>query len=466
MMENKRTKRVILSCVVILAAACLCLGVIFVSGVGVSLIWPLQANSNEAQATPTSFAQDPENPDLPNPSSELPQELADALYEIEMQVVEIRGLEASSPIDRTLISTDELEKIVVEDFFAEYSDEDARQDVLVLSLLGLLPEEFSLKSFYQDLFSEQIAGFYDDEIQEIYVVQGETFGGNEKLTYAHEFTHVLQDQVYGLSDGLGLNEESCEEDSERCAAVQALIEGDATKTELLWFQSHATFRDYRDIQKFYSNFSSPMLDSAPPYMAADLVFPYEKGLAFVEHLYEQNGFNAVDEAYRNNPVSTEQILHPEKYPADEPLKVTLPDLSPDLGEGWSLFDQNVMGEWYTFLILNKGYEESHRIPEETALEASAGWGGDAYAVYQNSASGEALFVMDAIWDSVEDAEEFAAAFEEFADKRWGVSDGETNGAPTWSDSRSTTLLQLDGSRTLWLLATDSTTLAPVLDQFE
>jgi len=43
------------------------------------------------------------------------------------------------------------------------------------------------------------------------------------------FTHVLQDQAYRLSEGLGLNDEACEADSEKCAATQALIEGDATK---------------------------------------------------------------------------------------------------------------------------------------------------------------------------------------------------------------------------------------------
>ncbi len=465
-MKDKKTKRIILSCAIILMVACICLGALAVSGVGVSLIWPLQASQEEAQETAVAPEGTPENPDLPEPSSELPDELADALYQIETQVIEIRGLDVTTPVERTLISTDELEQIVVEDFFAEYSDEDARQDVAVLSLLGLLPEEFNLKTFYQDLYSEQIAGFYDDEIEEVYVVQGESFGGNEKLTYAHEFTHVLQDQAYDLSDGLGLNEESCEEDSERCAAVQALIEGDATKTELLWFQTHATFRDYRDIQEFYSNFSSPILDGAPPYMAADLGFPYEKGLAFIEHLYDQNGFQAVDEAYQNNPVSTEQILHPEKYPEDQPLKVTLPDLEPVLGEGWTLFDQNVMGEWYTYLILNQGYQEAYRLPEDAASEAAAGWGGDAYAFYQNSASGEVLFVLDAVWDTIKDAEQFAAAFEDYASQRWGSQDGETNGSPTWSDSSTTTLLRLDGNRTLWLLATDSVSIPSILEQFE
>ena len=465
-MENQTTKRIILSCGVILVLTCICLGLLLITGVGVTLLWPLQPVQEEGFSVPEGETQTPDRGGLPQPSSELPEALAQTLFEIETQVIALRGLDVENPVDRTLISTQELEKIVTEDFLAEYSDENARQDVVVLSLLGLLPEGYDLKSLYQDLYSEQIAGFYDDEAQEIYVVQAEKFGGNEKLTYAHEFTHVLQDQVYDLSDGLGLNDEACEQDSEKCAAVQALIEGDATKTEILWFQSHATLRDYRDVQKFYSGFSSPVLDEAPLYIAADLGFPYEKGLAFVEHLYEQEGFEAVTEAYQNLPVSTEQILHPEKYPQDTPRTVTLPNLTSFLDEEWSLVEQNVMGEWYTFLILNKGYEESIRLDEETAFEAAEGWGGDSYAFYQNTTSGDGLFVMDAVWDSSADAEEFSDAFEAYAGQRWGEQDEDLAGNAIWENAQSTALLMQEGNRTVWIITTDREMLPSVLEQLK
>ena len=465
-MENKSTKRILLSCAVLLVIACICLGILMITGAGVTLLWPLQPGQPEVLPTPIRETQPPENGDLPQPSDDLPDELADALFEIEHQVIALRGLTMNSPVVRTLISTQELEQIVTEDFFAEYSDEDARQDVVVLSLLGLLPDGFALKSFYQGLYSEQIAGFYDDELEEIYVVQGEGFGGNEKRTYAHEFTHVLQDQAYDLSDGLGLNDDACEQDSEKCAAVQALIEGDATKTEILWFQTNATLRDLEDIREFYSDFSSPILDAAPPYMAEDLVFPYVKGLAFVEHLYDQQGYQAVDRAYQDPPVSTEQILHPEKYPEDVPIAVALPDLEPVLGSGWSLVDQNVMGEWYTFLILNKGYEASSRLDEDMALAAAEGWGGDGYAFYQHESSGQALFVMDAVWDTAGDAAEFASAFDAYATLRWGDPVEGTAGNTTWEGAATTALMRHDGDRTLWLVATHPDLIPLVLDQFE
>ncbi len=76
------------------------------------------------------------------------------------------------------------------------------------------PPDFDLKQWYTDLYSEQIAGYYDDEIKTMFVVQDTGFGGYEKLTYAHEYTHVLQDQVYGFDDILDMSEEACQADSE------------------------------------------------------------------------------------------------------------------------------------------------------------------------------------------------------------------------------------------------------------
>jgi hypothetical protein len=478
-MKSKKQKNVFLSCVVILVIACVCLSVLLIGGAGISFLWPSKAT--EADSTPAvnevtqiiTGAEEAETAtaqlQTEEPSGDeeaLPVELRKAMSKIESQVIGIRGLQPTDPVERDLITAEKLEEIVTTDFFSEYTDEDARKDVLILSALGLLPEEFELKQFYNDLYSEQIAGFYDSEEKEMYVVQGTGFGGYEKMTYAHEYTHVLQDQIYGLEEGLGLDEESCEADSERCAAVTALIEGDATLTELLWFRSYATEQDYEDYNKAFEDFESPVFDSAPPYMAADLYFPYEYGYIFVQLLYNDGGFDAVDAAYQDVPLSTEQILHPEKYPDDKPLTVKLPDLTEVLGEGWTLYDENVMGEWYTYLILNKAYEKAYRLSESIAEEAAAGWGGDAYAFYLSDATDEVVFVMDAVWDTMDDAGEFADAFVDYADLRWEFNPSGMDGYPTWSGENGTIVLLHESDRTLWVLAPDYETAESLLTELQ
>ncbi len=221
-MKSKKTKYILLTCGVLLVIVVVCLVLVAVSGIGISLIWPFSRSATstttsvtvtETEVPVTETTVSGEETEAPTAESNFPPELMNSVLQIESQVSQIRELNASEPFSRELISETELEQIVKDDFFADYTDEDARKDVIELSTLGLLPVGFDLKQLYTDLYSEQIAGFYDDEIKTMYVVQGSGFGGSEKLTYAHEFTHVLQDQVYGFDDKLEMSEESCKADS-------------------------------------------------------------------------------------------------------------------------------------------------------------------------------------------------------------------------------------------------------------
>ena len=303
---------------------------------------------------------------------------------IEDQVESLRGLSLSNEVTRKTLPQAELRQRVMDDFFADYTMEDSQKDALILDLFGFLEKDFDLYNLYLDLYSEQIAGFYDDETREMVVVQGEAFTGSEKMTYAHEFTHALQDEAFDLKNGLKLDEEYCLQDSEYCAAVQALVEGDATLTETLWFLEHSSNQDKRDILELYDNYQSPIFDSAPAFLQEDFLFAYSQGLEFVQSLYDEGGFSAVDAAYLNPPLSTEQILHPDRYPDDIPTRLDLPDFSENLGEGWEEIDRNSLGEWYTYLLLAKAYDPSFRINEDQAKISAEGWGGDQYLVYRNT----------------------------------------------------------------------------------
>ncbi len=474
-MGQNKIKTIIISVVIILLVGCSVFGVILASGLGIALFRPFRTETGEdvvstqvvinTNVAPSSTPGPMITEDrTPIPTQELPADLTEMLTDIETQVMRLRGLSTSQNVVRTLISMDELEDIVANDFFSEYSDEDARKDTLALSLLGLIPEGFDLKSLYTELYSEQIAGFYDDETKQIYVVQGVGFGGSEKLTYSHEFTHVLQDQTYDFENGLGYNDDMCEADSEKCAAIQSLIEGDASLTEILWFQTYATQEDYDDLLEMFNNLETPVLDSAPEYITADLYFPYEKGLAFVQYLYEEGGYPAVDGAYQDSPLSTEQILHPERYPSDIPTSVTLPDFGVALGGDWVLFDQNVMGEWYTFLILNKAFEKEFQLSEGTALAASEGWGGDAYAFYLNESTDDVVFILDSVWDTSGDAEEFGEGFIQYADLRWGESENQIMDLPAWEGSVGISVFLIEGDRTLWVMAPSEDLISQILSE--
>lgn len=463
-MNNKQKKVAVIVIGAVLVIGSLCIGGAVILG---KIGKPVLAAMNDrlqtwVQSSPATevappIPGDPPAYDSSHPEADadFPADLLSRMRQIEHEVEGIRGLTPISPFGRKLITPAELEEMVIQDFFSDYTDEEAQSDSLVLAKPGLLPADFDLKQLYLDLYSEQIAGFYDDEDEVMYVVQVSSFGGAEKLTYAHEFTHVLQDQIYGLSQGLGLDQESCEEDSERCAAVTALIEGDASLTELLWFRSHASQQDYEDLQAYYEDYEATILDSAPPYFSAALLFPYVYGQTFVESFYDAGGYARVDQVYGQAPVSTEQIMHPERYPDDTPIRVTLPDFSNELGDGWYLYEEDVMGEWYTYLILNKGHASTFQLPDWQAAQAAEGWGGDAYAFYLQEDTDRTVFVLQSVWDSIRDADEFTDGFTQYADARWIESTRVVSlPYPVWETEDGFAAFWQEGARTLWVLAPD------------
>ncbi len=476
-------KRIGITCLIILGSACLLIGIIVVGGVGVYL-WdkanpmptitaaPTYALVPEVTTCPAGVCQGSSTPGttLPPesnttaavPAIELPNYIVKIMDQIQTEVVQIRGLQPKSEIPRALLSPSDLRNKVVNDFLVEYTPEDAKNDAIVLSILGLLPPDFDLLSFYEDLYSEQIAGFYDDETKEMYVVRSSGFGGPEKMTYAHEFTHVLQDQNYDLRNGLRVNDKDCEKESERCAAITALIEGDASLTEYDWLYRYASEQDRSEIQTFYQSYESPVYDSAPPFMQADFLFPYSAGQEFVQVLFDHGGWQAINNAYANPPVSTEQIMHPGRYPSDAPIVISLPDVSSALGQGWVQTETNVIGEWYTYLILAKGYRFETQIDDTLARTASEGWGGDEFQVYYNPSTQQSVLIISAIWDTNKDAREFYDAFKQYGIARWGTPSSQSGSVTNWQSGSQSVRIKYETPRTLIVIAPDSITLDLVI----
>ena len=415
------TKKTLLIILIILLVLCLCAAALALLG-GFALFRSNPKPTLAAQLKPEQPAASATSAPQANPEA-ADDKISASMNEIEQQVSAIRGLKLENAIPRKLLTEEELQATVENDFFKDYSAEDAASDARVLSLLGLLPRDFDLLSFYQQLYSEQIAGYYDDELKAMFVVKNSGFTGVERDTYAHEFTHALQDAAFDFNGALNYTDEACQEDSERCAALQSLIEGDATLTESFWLQNYATQEDIRDLQSFYAGYESPVYDSAPVYMQEDFLFAYQQGLAFVQSLYDRGGYAAVDAAYTSSqPASTEQIMHPNRYPTDIPAKVELPDLSAALGPAWEESDRNVMGEWYTWLILARGDDAESRLVDAKASAAAEGWGGDTYVVLEDTSSAKTALLVRYTWDGSSDAAEAKLAFESYLGLRLGRPD--------------------------------------------
>jgi hypothetical protein len=416
---------------------------------------PAGTQSPVAQGTSSPTQEEPTH--TPYPTSVLDTAMKDEIDLIQSQVVQERGLQPKNQVPVVLLTTAELRTNVINDFLADYTDEDMSDDIYELSIIGLIELDFDLKTLYINLLSEQIAGYYDNDVKEMFVVSDTGFNGPEHLTYSHEFTHVLQDQNYDISKGLNYNDDYCETHTEYCAGVQALLEGDATLSEFTWYQNFATSTDQQQILQSYNNLKSPVYDSAPDFLKKDFVFPYNQGLTFVQDIYNKGGWSAVDAVYKNPPVSTEQILHPSLYPSDTPIPVDLPDVAAALGTGWREASRNVMGEWYTYLILADGVNLAARVDDSTAQTAAAGWGGDQYLVLHNSAANATAFVMKDVWDTANDASQFVSALQVSLNSRFGLQANQQGDTYAWTYSGGYSSLLISGSTTIWIIAPDTAT---------
>jgi hypothetical protein len=306
----------------------------------------------------------------------------------------------------------------------EYSEEDLLLMDSSYKVFGFVPPELDSTKLMTDLLTQEVAGFYDPDNKRMVLILedgpkqdpgwlGRLLGAKpafdkeeQKTTLAHELTHALQDQLYDLN----ALEELIEEDDDMLLAFSALVEGDAT---LLMFAEAGGSEDISemdpDAMRATFNVVSWMMPlaggkayrEAPPIFRDSLIFPYFQGMIFTLTIAGEDGWAGVHRAYDQPPVSTEQVLHPAKYKddLDVPQRVIFPALGDDLA-GWKRLGGNCLGELQTSILL-KSVSGGKR--------ASIGWDGDHYEVYRME-DGSLGLIFVSVWDSPQDAQEFASAY--------------------------------------------------------
>lgn len=401
--------------------------------------------------------------DTPTPSGPVdPDALAAEMNAIEQQVIEMRGLQPTGPVERKFMTVEEVKQRMLDDFNEDTSLEEWADDTRVLVAYGLVPADIDLYNLLLRLYSEGVAGFYDPDTSELVIVSGAgTLNAYEQVTFAHETNHALQDQNYDLRDGMGFSDEGFEADSEKARAAQALIEGDATLLEEAYKEtlSRAQLNEYNTA---LNDIDISIYAEIPQFLLIDFAFPYLQGADFVRHYYRQGGWERVDEVWRNPPLSTEHILHPKRYEnGDQPILVERPALTDTLGAGWRQIDSGVSGEWFTFLILAYSDDVDTRLSQSVAERAAEGWGGDGYVVYYQADADQLVLAQHWVWDTAADADEFNQAFETYGDRRWGNSEIGDN-RRCWPATDGQHCLIINGQHSLWLTAPNSTILEAVL----
>jgi len=329
------------------------------------------------------------------------------LAEIEEQVVAIRGLEAADIGPAEIISRAELADELLQLFDEQYPPEERERDNISLRALGLLEPDQDIAELQLELLGDQVLGFYDDTEKRMVVVSDAGLDIEARITYAHEYTHALQDAAFGLDS---LETDAVGED-DRGLARTSLIEGDATVTMLSWMLQHLS---QDEILEYFGSAEMPDTTGIPPWMVAQLAFPYEAGLNWTTGLAGGDptnpDFTEIDAAYRDPPSSTEQIIDLDKWESREaPVDVAVPDLAAALGDGWEEVDATPIGQASINIML-----EYFGFAAADADEAAVGWGGDR-AVIATGPDDAFAVAWRLAWDSPADGAEFLTAYETVVD---------------------------------------------------
>jgi hypothetical protein len=367
-------------------------------------------------------------------------------------VARFRGRDFKEPVKPRFMTRPELQEYMLKEFKTEVNPDEMRFMDRTLKVFGFAPMELDVEQTLLSLYTEEVAGFYNPRTKEIFLIQenrkkGSTIGifkkllgfrefnkDEQKTTLAHEMTHALADQHFDLktlSDAVAGNDDMA-------LAMSALIEGEATllmlgemlsdnhNKDAIWevrtAQVEATFGFAAGAAMV---FGGRTMRRAPAIFRKTLMFPYHKGTVFVVHLGRNSDWSGIDRAFKDPPISTEQILHPEKYMGkrDHPTVIDFPSSQTQLGDQWSILGDNSLGELQIRILLNR---------QRDGTTAAAGWDGDRFEVYENK-DGHLGLAWYLVWDSERDAAEFIVSYRDHNGIRWMV-DGEEQLYEVWDDS--------------------------------
>ena len=347
-----------------------------------------------------------EEPEQAAPSGLSPEQVTERVGDIARDVERVRELEFDRLPRVTLVRPEEAGRASVEELDRQVPRSRQRVAERLLAMLGLVPPGTRLRDVIGTALTEEVAGYYVPRTGTLALVRGDALEGFvAEVTLAHELTHALEDQHFGI-DSPGVSDLL----RDRPSAHAALIEGSATVAMVEYvILTQAGGQDLpaavrSRVLEQMEGIALPASSGLPRYVRESLVFPYAAGGGFVDRLEQRGGWAAVNRALGEDaPASTEQIMHPRKYEAGErPVRVRLGRYRSELPQGARVVARGDMGEFDTaqFLLDANGRRRSD--------EAAAGWGGSTFELWRLPGGGDVL-AMAWAWDSDREAAEFGAA---------------------------------------------------------
>jgi hypothetical protein len=349
----------------------------------------------------------------------------DALAEVRTRLPAVRGLSFASHVPAAALSPEEVSAIVSRDLDLSYAPGDVERIEAAYARLGLLPPDTALRPALQRLYEREGAGFYDPRQKRLVIATRALAAGGFRAALftaltgrdvvgeflvAHELTHALQDQRWGLPTE---PESLVDGGGDRRLARHALIEGDATLAGFAYvlrrpLERHTIAWIVSQMQTVPAELAKSYPE-APELLRASLSFLYASGSAFAGEALRRGDFATIDRVHDDPPASSEQVLHPERYYTrrDQPVIVTIGGTERLERAGWKRTLDDTVGE-LGVRVLGAG-----KLPPERAESVAEGWGGDRLRVLARG--DDLVLVWMTAWDTLDDAAQFATALPTLTD---------------------------------------------------
>ncbi|HTE87631.1 MAG TPA: hypothetical protein VK639_01645, partial [Terriglobales bacterium] len=292
-----------------------------------------KAAGEGARATQTQAPEEAEQKISPQEA----EELFRSVDEILQFASKDSSLPIKQPVKRTLTSRDQVVAYITKHMSEDEDAQRLRRSELVLKKFGLLPRDFDLQTFLLALLREQVAGYYDPKTKTVNLLDWVDVE-QQRPVLAHELTHALQDQSFGLekwmkagAGGPAANHgkdptQADIESDETAAARQAVVEGQAMVV-LIDYMLEPTGQSLKDSPQIVEALKQGMLvgtadsiqfHNAPIYLKEALTFPYRYGIDFVADVLAKDGKEkAFAGVFTNPPRTTREIMEPKTYLSGE-----------------------------------------------------------------------------------------------------------------------------------------------------
>jgi len=341
------------------------------------------------------------------------RELCSQVQPLALELTKVSGMPLKHPVPCDYINRQKINDFLNERMKEAVKPEDVRAEELTLKKFGLVPPDFDLTKNTVDLLTEQAAAFYDYTKKKLFLTDT-TPGDSQESVLAHELAHALADQNYNLGKFIHAGRKS----DDGAAARLAVMEGQATwlMSELLAERIGQTLRASPSLVEKMSSLNEgsgqfPVFDNAPLYLRMTLVFPYTRGMLFQHAVFERDGKDGFAEVFRRPPLSTQQILHPDKYFAGvKPTQPALPD--PKLGKGYKSLVGGTLGELDHQVMLEQ-YSGKER-----AAYLAPHWRGSTFELLENRQAKRVVLLYVVEWDSENAARDYFSAYRRQMEKKW------------------------------------------------